>query len=195
MVLQSAVTVRRRHGEAELVAYYVGRDGPVADAELRRHLQAHLQAYMVPRWVVPLERLPLTINGKLDYRALPEPGQPGSSQTGRLHGASTDLERTVLRTWQQALDDAALGPDDNVFDRGAHSVLAVRVRSELQHALEREIPVVALFQYPTAAALAAHLGRPLDAPDDTVATIDRAGQRRRAAREASTRRTARGTVI
>jgi amino acid adenylation domain-containing protein len=191
MIAQAAVAVRHRNGEAELAAYYVGRDGPVPDNELRRHLQLHVQAHMIPRWFSSLARLPLTINGKLDYRSLPEPEMRVRSED--RHRASTVVEQTVLEIWQQALDDFALGPDDNVFDHGAHSVLAIQVRGQLERALDRSIPVVAMFQFVTAAAMATHLQQPPEAANETAAS-DRAAQRRRVAARPGTRRTIRGTA-
>ncbi|MBV8616174.1 MAG: amino acid adenylation domain-containing protein, partial [Acetobacteraceae bacterium] len=190
-IAQAVVTPVRRDGTTELAAYYVTREATPGPLELRSHLQAALPAYMIPRWFLPLERLPLTLNGKLDLRALPAPEAMQAEQAVTPRPASGGTEGTILSAWRQALADPELGPDHNVFDRGAHSMLAVQVRGRLRQALDREIPVVALFQYPTAAALAAHLERPEDAGGTAPDPGQRADRHRQVVRQASLRRAAR----
>jgi hypothetical protein len=176
------VTLRGRDGNAVLAAYYVPREGPIEAAELRRHLQAFLPAYMVPAHFVALPRLPLTANGKLDRRALPNPEAATTVALPPSRRGRTPVGQQVLAYWQSALGNDQLGADDNVFDHGAHSVLAVQVRGLLQARLQRDIPVVLLFQHPTPAALAAALQDDMQNADQGhEATATRRAQQRRAA--------------
>jgi amino acid adenylation domain-containing protein len=191
-VREAVVSVRRHQDDTYLLAYYVPSDGAVSEAELRRHLQEHLPAYMVPQAFTPLPRLPLTVNGKLDERALPDPQHTSMSATNGHSRAPRDgLEREVLELWRRLLGHERLGPDDNVFEHGAHSVLAVQARNHLQSLLGRELPVVLLFQYPTPAALAMQLERGNPPEDDTMTARQRASQRRAASQQARQRRESR----
>ncbi|MEP5767386.1 amino acid adenylation domain-containing protein, partial [Nisaea sp.] len=188
-VREAAVIIHERDGDKSLVGYYVPQ-GAAHDAEdLRRHLQAQLPAYMVPSRFIALEHLPLTINGKLDHRALPAPETISVDQAGRAPGS--ELEEQILSIWHELLGHPGLGVEQNVFEHGAHSVLAVRARARIQTLLGREVSIVLLFQHPTPAALAAALeasaetsGKAKAASDGT----DRAAKRRGAARGRKTPR-------
>jgi hypothetical protein len=137
---------------------------------------------MIPAHFIALPRLPLTVNGKLDRRALPVPEDLTSATRQKPGREPTSIEEQVLSCWQSALGNDRLGADDNVFDHGAHSVMAVQVRGMLQSLLERDIPVVLLFQHPTSMGLAAALQDDISGTDRrsaAVATLH--AQQRRAA--------------
>ena len=138
-----------RPGEKRLVAYVVGRRGREPDAgRLRDHLAAKLPEYMVPSAFVPLERLPLTANGKVDRRALPAP-EMGDLQRGEYVAPRTELERRLCEIWEELLGVERVGIEDNFFELGGHSLLATRVVSRVRSALGRELPLRALFEHPT----------------------------------------------
>ncbi len=189
-IREATVSLGRHNDDTCLVAYYVTSNGDVESSDLRRHLQQYLPPYMIPRFFIALPSLPLTVNGKLNHRALPDPQElvaPPSKRHSRA--PRTTLEREVLEVWRKVLGHDLLGPDDNVFEHGAHSVLAVQARNHLQNLLGREIPVVLLFQYPTASALAAHFERVGDElGDDQQIVQQRAAQRRAASRQTAERR-------
>ncbi len=147
---------RTRGGETSLAAYVVAADGPVPDAlAVRAFLRELLPEPMVPAWIVPLPELPLTVNGKLDRRALPEP-EAGVRETARTVPAS-ELERTIAAIWCEVLGLDRVGVGESFFDLGGHSLRLVQVQARLRQALGRELSVVELFQYPTVAALARFL--------------------------------------
>ena len=182
-VRDAAVMLRGKAEDALLVAYYVPAGEGTGAHALRGHLQRYLPSHMIPAAFVALAALPLTANGKLDHRALPDPAEARAA-TVRSHGRRprTACEAHVLDTWQGLLADAALTLDDNVFDHGGHSVLVVQARNRLQQLLQRDIPVALLFQHPTAAGLAAELDRKDAAdPAEVAATQQRAARRRAAA--------------
>jgi len=184
-IRDAAARVHELDGDARLVAYCVPQPGiePEVDA-LKRHLQQFLPAYMMPAHFLTLRALPLTVNGKLDQRELPKPENiaPAPRPSGRK--ARSPLERQILDCWKAVLANDLLQPDDNVFDHGAHSVLAVQVRNMLQERLRQTIPMVLLFQFPSAAALAAELARETSADTDrqTDGPSRRAAHRRDAIR-------------
>ncbi|WP_188308508.1 amino acid adenylation domain-containing protein [Streptomyces sp. CBMA123] len=139
-------------GDKRLVAYVTGTATP---GELRSFLTDRLPAYMLPAAVVTLDTLPVTANGKVDRRALPVPDHTGAPE-GRA--PRTGRERALCRLFAETLGLSSLGIDDNFFDLGGHSLLATRLISRLRTALGTELPIRTLFDHPTVAGLAQHLG-------------------------------------
>ena len=161
--------VRVRAGAAEdrrLVAWVVAAAGArIAPAELRRALAAALPEYMVPAAFVPLASLPLTVNGKLDPGALPDP-DPGAGllETGAGMGEAGDhlaprgpLEALLAAVWEEVLEIEGLGVRDSFFDLGGHSLLAVQVVSRVRARLGLEMELRDLFEAPTVERLASRI--------------------------------------
>ncbi len=162
-VRESAAAVREDSpGDARLVAYVVPArpHAPVAADALREFLKQHLPGHMVPSAFVTLERLPLTPNGKTDRKALPAPAADAAGGETETDCAAphSDIENTLAAIWKQRLGVARIGRHDNFFDLGGHSLLIVQVQAQLRSQLGVDLPVVKLFQYPTLATLATHLG-------------------------------------
>ncbi|GGF50064.1 non-ribosomal peptide synthetase [Marmoricola endophyticus] len=150
-VARVAVVAREQAGVAELAAYLVAADEVDLDpADVRRHAAAHLPGYMVPTAMAVLDDLPLTRNGKLDRRALPEPERAGS--TGRL--PATPREQAVAALFGEVLGASEVGAEDGFFELGGHSLLATRLVALLRERLGIELPVRALFETPTVEGLA-----------------------------------------
>ena len=145
-------------GGAQLVAWLVGEAGESApdEAALQRALRAELPDAMVPARFVVLDALPLGPNGKPDRKALPWP----DSGEHAPRAPRTASESQVLAVWQEVLQlPAPPGIDDNFFALGGHSLIAMRVVSRLHAASGIELPIAAVFEHPTAEALAAELER------------------------------------
>ncbi|MFI5774525.1 amino acid adenylation domain-containing protein, partial [Streptomyces sp. NPDC051658] len=157
-IARAAVIVREdRPGIKELVAYTVpaaGHQVPDAD-ELRLRLGGRLPDYMVPAAFVALDRLPVTVNGKLDRKALPAPG-PRTTAEGRA--PRTAQEKALCDIYAEVLGLERVSIDDSFFDLGGHSLLATRVVSRVRSRLGAELAVRTLFEAPTPAALAERLG-------------------------------------
>ncbi|MFD4999336.1 non-ribosomal peptide synthase/polyketide synthase [Streptomyces buecherae] len=179
-VADAAVGVREdTPGVRRLVAHVVGADpaAPPSAATLRAHLRERLPAHMVPAAYVALTALPLTVNGKLDRRALPAPDRDGYAAAGERVAPRTEAEHLVARAWSQVLGTGEVGVDDGFFALGGDSILAVRVASRLHAALGAEVSPRLLFTHPTVAELAAALPAPRSAgaPADPIPTADRTG--------------------
>ncbi|MET9303698.1 amino acid adenylation domain-containing protein, partial [Micromonospora aurantiaca] len=155
-VVQTAVIVREdTPGDQRLVAYVVA-DDDVAD--VRQFAAQRLPDYMVPSAVVRLDRLPLTINGKLDRRALPAPDYAPRAGTGRAPANAN--EAALCEVFAEILGLDRVSADDDFFASGGHSLLAIRVVSRVRAVLGAELSLRELFDTPTPAALATKLGRP-----------------------------------
>ncbi|WP_027818879.1 non-ribosomal peptide synthetase [Paraburkholderia bannensis] len=140
-----------------LVAWVVPDDVADVDmATLRDWVAQRMPAYMVPSAFVALDVLPLTVNGKLDRRALPA---PESAQTAQTTGVAprNDTERTIATVWAEVLRIDAPGVAGDFFALGGHSLLALRTMSRLRDAFGREVPLELLFSHPVLADLAAAL--------------------------------------
>jgi acyl-CoA synthetase (AMP-forming)/AMP-acid ligase II/acyl carrier protein len=138
-----------------LVAYVVAGDGErPTEGELRAALQQRLPAYMLPSAFCFLDALPLTPNGKVDRRALPEPeGTRPELQTAFV-APRTPTEKILASIWARVLDLEQVGIHDNFFDLGGHSLLVTLATSRIRKEFAIEVPLRALFDRPTVAALA-----------------------------------------
>ncbi|WP_031102350.1 non-ribosomal peptide synthetase, partial [Streptomyces sp. NRRL WC-3723] len=153
-VAEAAVVVREEpSGDARLVAYVVAR-GALRDGDVRDFARERLPDYMVPAAVVTLDRMPLTVNGKLDKGALPEPDFT-VTRSGRE--ARTPQEQIVCDLFAQVLGLPWVGVEDDFFDLGGHSLLATRLIARIRGAFGAELELRALFDGPTPAAVAARL--------------------------------------
>ncbi|MEU9136993.1 amino acid adenylation domain-containing protein [Streptomyces sp. NPDC048404] len=137
-----------------LAAYLVPADGAsVPDAaEIQEHLADRLPEYMVPAAYVPLERLPLSPNGKLDLKALPA---PDLTSTTPFRAPTTPREEALARLFAEVLGLEKVGVDDGFFELGGHSLLATRLITRARSEIGMEIPIRKIFDLPTVAALAA----------------------------------------
>ncbi|MEU6173220.1 non-ribosomal peptide synthase/polyketide synthase [Streptantibioticus parmotrematis] len=150
-------------GTRRLVAHVVGADrdtAPPPASGLRAHLERLLPTYMVPAAYVAMVALPLTVNGKLDRRALPLPGPDGFAADRERTAPRTLAERLVAEAWTEVLDVDAAGVDDDFFALGGDSILAIRVTARLRAAFGADVSPRLLFTHARLADLAAALGHP-----------------------------------
>jgi amino acid adenylation domain-containing protein len=153
--LAQAAVLLRREGGGRLVAWVAPGEGAAVPpaAELREHLRQRLPDYMVPSVFVAMDTLPKTPNGKVDRKALPEP----AAEPRAARRPQSGVERRIAKVWEDVLAIGEVGLDDNFFEIGGHSMLVAKMQERLATELGKPITVVELFQFPTVAALAAHL--------------------------------------
>jgi acyl carrier protein len=170
-VAQAVVVAHGGAGEGTglLVAYIVAAEGEsigdVAElrrvvaaegesihdvTELRSYVGARLPEYMVPAAVVALKQMPLTANGKLDRRALPDP----EFTQARYRAARTPEEQLLAEAFAEVLQLEQVGIDDNFFERGGQSLLAARLIARIRSMMSVEVPIQMIFEAPTVAQLA-----------------------------------------
>jgi natural product biosynthesis luciferase-like monooxygenase protein len=155
--VREAVIIAREDtpGDKRLVAYLLAQPGeePTA-ATLREHLLRHLPEYMVPSHFMTLAAFPLTPNRKVDRKALPAPAF-GKAKGETTHAApQSPTERTLLEIWQKVLHLSEVGMEDNFFDLGGNSLIAVALIGEIRSVFEADLPLIDLFRSPTVENLA-----------------------------------------
>jgi hypothetical protein len=163
--------------ESGVVAYVEGIADPTL---LRKRVAEALPHFMVPREVVVLAAFPLTPTGKVDVRALPVPGPRGP----RSDAPVGPVESVIADVWCHVLGVPAVGREDNFFESGGHSLQLAEIQEHLAARLGTRIPLTAMLEHPTIAALAefndgnTNGGGVLDAMHDRVARRRKARARR-----------------
>ncbi|MBH8561107.1 amino acid adenylation domain-containing protein [Nostoc sp. CENA67] len=151
--LKEVVVVAREDiaNDKKLVAYLVAQQQTKPTTqELRDYLRDKLPDYMIPSAFVFLDRLPLTPNGKVDRLALPAP----SFTLENCVSPRDDLERQLIQIWESVLGIHPIGIQDNFFDLGGNSLLAVRIFAEIEQKFGHQLPLAALFPSGTVEELA-----------------------------------------
>jgi amino acid adenylation domain-containing protein len=141
-----AVVAARPGEQAQqrLIAYLVAAGEPPDDHALRAALSEHLPDAMIPYQFVWLSALPLSNNGKIDRRALPDAPQPGRPSGAPFVPPRDGTERRIAAIWAELLDGRQVGMHDSFFDLGGHSLLATRVISRIRAELGVELPLTAV---------------------------------------------------
>ncbi|QJB32305.1 non-ribosomal peptide synthase/polyketide synthase [Chitinophaga oryzae] len=157
-VEQAVVIARTNEQGTKYLAGYIVPAGAFEKEKIQSWLRQLLPDYMVPAVLMPLDKLPLTGNGKVNKRALPEP-DPAMMPAAAYMPPRNATELALTGIWQQLLKVPRVGIYDNFFELGGHSLLVTRVVSAIRRELEVEIPIRDLFTYPVVAALADHIRR------------------------------------
>ncbi|MDO8051347.1 AMP-binding protein, partial [Janthinobacterium sp. SUN211] len=155
--VKDAVVIAREapEGGKRLLAYVVSNGAALEQtldvrnqltAQLRQHLMCNLPDYMVPQAVMVLDQFPLTLNGKIDQKALPEYDQAALER--EYVEARTAVERALCESWQEVLRIPRVGITDNFFQLGGHSLLAIQLMSTVRRRLDVEMPLRSLFIAP-----------------------------------------------
>jgi amino acid adenylation domain-containing protein len=150
--VEQAVVIARedRPGEKRLIGYITGTAEP---AEIRTQLGERLPAHMIPAAVVVLDALPLTVNGKLDTRALPAP-----EYTAGIYRAPTNpTEQVLVGIYGRVLGVERVGVDDSFFDLGGDSISAMRLIAAINTSLDADLTVPTVFESPTVRTLSERL--------------------------------------
>jgi amino acid adenylation domain-containing protein len=169
LVRQATVQAwRDAAGDTQLVGYIVPADAGVTAESVRAHLSARLPEYMVPVVLVPMPALPMTENGKLDVRALPDPADHLRDRAG-TSAPSTPAERRIAAIWQDVLGLDEVGRQGEFFQLGGHSLKVTQVVTRVSAAFGIEVPLRLLFEHQTLADFAAAVDRLAAVPNDEAA--------------------------
>ncbi|QQS37254.1 MAG: amino acid adenylation domain-containing protein [Ignavibacteriales bacterium] len=155
-IKQAVVTVFQPvSGDTRIVAYLIPTNGrnPVTN-DLRDFLRISLPEYMIPAHYEFLSEFPLTPNGKIDRKALPEPSASKTESTGEFNGPRDEIEIQLTALWEKMLKVKPIGIKDNFFELGGHSLLAAQLFANIEKIFGVNIPLAILFQAPTIELLA-----------------------------------------
>lgn len=167
-----AVKVIENNNENFICAYVAGG---VNLNHVRDHLRQTLPDYMVPSFFIPMESIPLTPSGKVDYKSLPALNLNRPELSVEYAAPETELEVTIVSLWEKYLAIKGPGIDDRFFDLGGNSLMALKIVADLNKAQKISISVLSMFQYPTVRALAAYI---LSMGDDSEEMITITGDDR-----------------
>ncbi|MBU3179538.1 non-ribosomal peptide synthetase, partial [Clostridium estertheticum] len=146
-VKEVVVLDKGEEGSKYLCAYYVG-EKEYSVGELREELKKSLPEYMIPSYFIQLEKMPLTANGKIDRKSLPEPD--GNIAIGtEYEGARNETEEKLVKIWSEILGVEKIGINHNFFELGGHSLKATSLLSKIHKELEVEVPLKEIFKSPT----------------------------------------------
>jgi amino acid adenylation domain-containing protein len=166
------ITTLDARGEHRLIAYVVGANSTTDD--LRRHLADWIPEFMIPSTFVSLDAIPRTASGKIDRLSLPSPDSVSAPSAGPAYVAPrTPIEEAVAAIWADVLGVEKVGVDDDFFALGGHSLLATQIVAQLRSDFAVNLPLHALFSYPTVATLSQQVVELMgDSPDvDTQGLI------------------------
>ncbi|MCP5049277.1 MAG: non-ribosomal peptide synthetase, partial [bacterium] len=135
----------------DLSAYIVPVNGDIVPGDLKRYLSRSLPDYMIPSYFVPVKRIPLNSSGKVDRKSLPDPVASVDvlRQTRNYVAPHTELEKKVAGVWEELLRLKRVSTSDNFFNLGGNSLKVVQLKSKLDRVLNRDVPVVSLFEHVT----------------------------------------------
>jgi amino acid adenylation domain-containing protein len=139
-------------GKKYLCGYY---EGEVEVTEMRQFLREKLPGYMVPSCLVKLEKLPLTLNGKIDRKALPEACELTSSR--EYQAPRNELEAKLVEIWKEVIGLQKVGIDDNFFEIGGHNLKAMQLVSRIHDQLGIEVGIREIFRAPTVGSMGEYL--------------------------------------
>jgi amino acid adenylation domain-containing protein len=161
--IKEAVVVAKERTDSSvyLSAYFVS-DKELSVPELRNHLSLHLPNHMIPSYFIQLEQIPLTLQGKLNRSALPIPEEIRPKLEATYVAPESDLEKVITQTWGEVIKRDKVGIYDNFFELGGTSLDIVKVNGKLRELLNIDVPVIAIFRYPTIDGFARYLARVTD---------------------------------
>ena len=148
-IVQSCVLAKERITDTAnvkyLVAYYIQEEGSdLSNTNILEYLTNLLPDYMVPSYLIALDSFPLTINGKLDKKALPDPDFNIAIEN--YIAPSTDMELAICTIWEETLGLDRIGITDDFFKIGGNSILAIKVSHRMSHLLDSDIKVSDIFK-------------------------------------------------
>ncbi|MBO3795582.1 amino acid adenylation domain-containing protein, partial [Bacillus subtilis] len=162
--VQEVVVLARKDGsDQQYLCAYIVSDNEIRD--IRKVLSKSLPSYMIPSFFIFLKKIPLTVNGKVDRKALPEPKH--LNKMDNLVKPRTSLEKTLSKIWKDSLNIKQISIKDNFFDLGGHSLKAIQMVNNIYKVFKVEIPLQMIFENPTIEELANEIYSK-DIPDGSI---------------------------
>ncbi|SEE15321.1 AMP-binding enzyme C-terminal domain-containing protein [Tenacibaculum sp. MAR_2010_89] len=160
-------------GNNRLVSYVV-TEGNFDRLSIQNYLKTKLPDYMVPQVWVNLNEMPLTKNGKIDKKELPEPIVSSASAIDD-EGPRNEIEEKLIVIWQELLEVEKVGINDSFFELGGHSILAIQMVVRMNDVLPREITIAHIFEYPSIASLREYYATDVEFKKDVLVALQKEG--------------------
>lgn len=156
-VIQEVVVVARKDEQyQDYLCAYIVANGQWTVSELRQYLSGTLPLFMIPSYFVSMDKIPLTSNGKVNIKALPEPKK--NIQLGMNYTSpSNRTESVLIEIWQTILGVDRIGVHDNFYDLGGHSLKATLLISRIHKELDIVVPLRMVFSHPTVKEMANYI--------------------------------------
>lgn len=151
----AVVNFENAKGEAYLCAYIVLHE-QLHKQDIKEYLRGKLPNYMIPSFIIQIDTIPITINGKVNRNALPKPNEKAFSEIDYV-APHTKIERKLTDMWCDILQLDKIGVNHDFFELGGHSLHAIRLMAELRKMFEIEVPVRIIFEYRTIRELASYI--------------------------------------
>ncbi len=151
-IKEAVVVAKSDNNGDKYLCGYITAEQEVAITSIKEELSKELPAYMIPNYMLQIDKIPLTTNGKIDKKALPEIDMEQMLET-EYEAPGNEIEEKLVEIWEEVLDRKHVGINDNYFDLGGHSLKAVLIISKIKKELKVEIKVRELFENPTIKAL------------------------------------------
>ena len=150
-IKEAVVIAKENENKEKYLCAYVVSEKSIEDLILRNYLRISMPEYMIPAYFVSLEKMPLTTNGKVDKRALPEP--KAGSNLNEYEAPRNAIQEILVKIWREILEVETIGISDNFFELGGHSLKAAVLASRIHKELNKKIELKELFKSPTIKAL------------------------------------------
>ncbi|HEX3047452.1 MAG TPA: amino acid adenylation domain-containing protein [Bacillota bacterium] len=145
-----------------ICAYYVS-SRELTTSDLREHLLAKLPEYMIPSYFINIDQIPLTANGKIDKKALPEPVAKADASFEYV-APENETEERLAEIWKKVIGMERVGVNDNFFEIGGNSILLIQMHTQIEKQFPGQVTITDLFAYPTIGKLAFELGKKMGTP-------------------------------
>ncbi|WP_430412297.1 amino acid adenylation domain-containing protein [Kordia sp.] len=146
-IQQVVVSIKQTETEKELVAYYTSKK-ELEKSELHTFLQEKLPSYMIPKYYVAIDKIPITANGKIDTKSLPKTSVNDLVQN-KYVAPNTELEKQLVAIWEEVLGIESIGITDNFFELGGHSLIASKLVKTIAQEIGLEYGIKDVFQHQT----------------------------------------------
>ncbi|OOM76971.1 gramicidin S synthase 2 [Clostridium puniceum] len=143
---EAAVLVKENKENEKYICAYVVSEKNVYELNLKNYLKETLPEYMVPSYFIQVDKMPLTVNGKLDRRALPEPSLEGVLK--KYEAPRNEVEEALAKIWSKVLGVEKIGINDNFFELGGHSLKVSKLCSLISKEFNVQILIADVFKYP-----------------------------------------------
>ncbi len=171
--IENAAVVARRDTEGNyyLIAYLVGKNQKPDAQAIRQYLSLYLPEYMQPAFMLSIDSLPKTANGKTDRKSLPEPDLALKEVAESFVAAASSTEKKLAAIWQEVLGKNKIGVNENFFEIGGNSLKATQVISRIRKEWNLKIELRSLFTQSTIKALAQTVSQATKTTHSTIVPV------------------------